>query len=234
MPSLLNLWKRVVVELELKNRIVGGVPTDPDLIAGWVAANMPSVSEEEKAKLAEKTVLELGAAAEEKAEGMWTTFKRDSTGVYIEGRQVKAMFKEASNVLREALIKAESKGKDKDAKKETKSRFTNLKSKVAERLFVEDEKIYMLRDGKPLPKVDGNEERAIHVMTAQGPRTALKRTDFVNAPATLKFTLRFLGDGVVDQDLIDTLLEYSSWNGVGADRSQGNGLFEVKSVTTLE
>lgn len=228
--SLLNLWTRISVELELKNRIVGGIPTDPEMIKGWVAANMPSVTEDEKLKLAEKTLAELPHATEEKAEGMWTTFKRDDKGVFIEGRQMKAMFKEVSNILRDALIKAEAKGKE---KKESKSRFTNLKSKVAERLFVENDRIYFTRDGALLTKPDGNEERAIHVMTAQGPRTALKRCDFISAPASMTFTTRFLADGVVDLELINTLLEYAAWNGVGADRSQGNGLFNVKAVTTL-
>lgn len=236
----LSLWTRYRITLRIKNRIVGGIPTNPDLIKGWIAANMPAASEAEKEKLAAKTIEDLGSAAEEKAEGMWTTFKRKDGALCIESRGVKAMFKEASNILRDMLTKAElasKKGngeKDEKKKDEKKSKYTNLKAKLAERLFVEDDLIPILRDGKTILKPDVTEERAIHVMTAQGPRTALKRYDAINAPATVQFTVRHLREGLVDRELIETLLEYSGWNGLGADRSQGNGLFEVVEIQPLD
>lgn len=253
MALLIDMWKRFEITLAIKNRVVGGIPTNPDLIAGWVAANMPSVTADEQAKLVEKTVAELPAATEEKAAGMWTTFKQDAEGIYFEGRNVKSMLKECANILREKLIASEKasaktvaapaptekkedapKGKKEKPEKVQKSRFTNLKSRLAERIFVENDKIRFMRDGKPVPKVDGDEERAIHVMTAQGPRTALKRCDFVNGPCELKFTVRVLDDGLVDADLVETLLEFGGWNGLGADRSQGNGMFELKSIVPVE
>lgn len=229
----LNLWKRHSITLGITNRIVGGVPTDPELIKGWISANMPEVVAEEQRKLAEKTLAELPKATEEKAEGMWTTFKRTDAGVYIEGRQVKALFKECANILREKLIQEERKGR-KAEEKTTKSAFTALKAKLAERLFVEEHVVFIQRGGKNLPKPDGMEERAIHVDTAQGPRTALKRVDYIMAPASVKFTVRFLDDGVINLDLIKIILEFGGWNGLGADRSQGNGLFQVIEIQELE
>jgi hypothetical protein len=250
----LNPWKRCTIEIDIKNRIVGGIPNDPNLIEGWTLANMKEAKEEERKKIAETTLEEIGDAVKEKAEGMWTVFKRNENGIYIEGRQVKSMFKEAANVTRDFLIKAESKsgveldeeddkivaeaeekkGKKKGKKGAGRSRFTNLKSRVAERLMIEDERIYFVRDGKNLLKADGNEDRAIHVIGAQGPRTALKRVDFVNAPATLKMTARYLDDGVVDIDLIDFFLRYACYGGLGADRSQGNGIFIPKPTIALD
>ncbi len=232
MPINIDLWKRYAVTLSIRNKVTGGIPTNPDLIKGWLQANMPLVAEEEKAKLAEKTLAELPAAVEDKAEAMWNTFKEDADGIYFEGRNVKSMFKECANILREKLIASEKAGKAPDAK-EKKSRFTNLKSRLAERLFVEDDKIRFVRDGKPLLEVDGDEERAIHVMTAQGPRTALKRCDFVNGPVELSFTIRVMDDGVVDEDLVRVLLDFAGWNGLGAERSQGSGLFEVSSLKAI-
>jgi hypothetical protein len=221
-----TLWKRAHVVLSIKNRVIGGTPTDPKLIEGWLTKNMPAVKAEERKALAEKTLEQVKDATDEFAGGMWTTFKKDELGPYIESRQIKAMFKESANVLREILIRNEKKSG-------TKSRFTNLKSRVAERLFLEHDCIYFNRDDAVLSRVDGNEERAISVMTAQGPRSALKRYDFIAAPATVEFTLRWLDDGVVDLELIKTLLEHASWNGMGADRSQGNGLFEIDSIEML-
>lgn len=255
MALLIDMWKRFTITLAVKNRVVGGIPTNPELIKGWVAANMPDISEEEKAKLAAATASQLPEMTEEKADGMYTTFKRDELGIYFEGRNVKSMLKECANILREKLIASEKKnakavaveppkpegeekdkpkGKKEKAEKVQKSRFTNLKARLAERIFVEEDKIRFIRDGKPLMAVDGDEERAIHVMTAQGPRTALKRCDFVNAPCELSFTVRVMDDGLIDSDLIETLLEFGGWNGLGADRSQGNGMFELKGIKPVE
>lgn len=224
----IDLWKHFRITLDVKNRIVGGIPANPDLIKPWIEATMKEVSDEARQKIIEATKAELPAVADAKSKMMWTTLKQDEKGVFIEGRQVKSMFKESSNILRDMLVKAEKK-----AGGEGKSRFTNLKSKVAERLYVEDERIYFERDGKLLSKPDGAEEKPIHVMTAQGERDALKKFDFVSAPARLTINVRILGDGVVDQDLMEMLLEHSSYNGLGADRSQGNGLFVVHEVKEL-
>lgn len=262
----INLWTRYSIVLEFKNRIVGGIPNDPNLIAGWIGANMPALKEEEKQKLVEATAAELPKMTEEKAEGMWTTFKKDKNGLYLEGRCIKAMFKESANVLRELLISHESKGRDaeaaaaeaadeaeeadeKDDKKKgkkdsravakAKSRFTGLKAKVAERLFVEEDKVHIMK-GEPKPlgeyvtKPDGNEEKPIHIMTALGPRTALKRFDYIEAPARIKFSVRHLNDKIIDLELLKVFFDYSSWNGLGADRSQGNGLFDVRSIDPLK
>lgn len=248
MASLKNisLWTRYSINLSFRNRLVGGIPNDPDLIKAWIGANMPAKAEDDKQKLAEATLMELPKLTEEKAEGMWTTFKEDKQGLYLEGRCVKAMFKESANILRELLIQNENKTDKKEEKREgdeeevegsgkkAKSRFTGLKSKVAERLYVEEDKIYVKDgDNKFILKASGNEEKPIHIMTAQGPRTALKRFDYIDAPSNIIFTVRHLNDKIVDLELIKLFLEHSAWNGLGADRSQGNGLFTVQSIDPI-
>lgn len=264
-----KMWTRYQVVLEFKNRVIGGIPNDKNLISAWIGAKMPALKEEEKQKLVDATVAELPQKTEEKAEGMWTTFKKDDKGLYLEGRCVKAMYKESANILREMLIQHESqsradqakaaekaakeaeevegddeekddkksgkKEKESRAAKAAKSRFTGLKAKVAERLFIEEDKVYLMRgDGKYITEPDGNEEKPIHIMTTQGPRTALKRFDYVESPALVKFTFRFLNDGIVDLDLVQVFHEHSAWNGLGADRSQGNGLFTVRSIDPVK
>lgn len=52
----LEMWKYLTITLALRDRIVGGIPTNEDLIKAWISANMPKATEEEKAKLAAKTV----------------------------------------------------------------------------------------------------------------------------------------------------------------------------------
>jgi hypothetical protein len=241
------MWIRRNVTIAIYRRICGGTPTDPKLIDGWLKRNMPKLSDEERAKMVDQTLAELGTDALEKAkiDGMWTCFKKNDSGIYIEGRQVKSMLKEAANVLRDLLMQDEAAARkakkaaapaptpaEKEAK-EAKSRFVNLRSRVAERLHVEEHALYFWRDGKRLLQPDGFEERAIHVIGPQGPRNALKREDYVEAPAEVRFTLRWLNDGVVDDELIRDFFQYAEWNGLGASRSQDNGKFALMSIEEI-
>lgn len=233
--SDLNLWTKYSVTLEFTTRCIGGCPNSKDLIMGWLKTKNIASTDGELKALVEATASELDGKVEEKASAMWTVFKKNEQGIYIEGRQVKAMFKESANILRDMLVKAESKTKDGKEKvvKAERSRFTNLKSRIAERLYVEENQINLLKGGAPMPAADGIDERPIHVQTAMGPRTALKRTDYVEPGTQVKFTVRHLNDNVVDKELIDVLLEHSSMNGLGADRSQGSGMFKVVEVKAL-
>lgn len=235
--ALIVPFQRRAVTLKLKTRIVGGIPTESRLIEGWLKKNMPEATEEERASLAATTLAEVPQRIEEESKAMWTTFKRTETdgALFIESRQIKAAFKEAANILREVLQKQEKKTERKEcATGKDKSRFTALKAKLAERLFVEDDRLLLfdIDTKKPLLKPSGTEVRPIHVMTAQGERTALKKYDFCSN-VFVTFNVRWLDDGVIDDDLFSALLEYMSWNGIGADRSQGEGLFTVECVTKL-
>jgi CRISPR/Cas system CSM-associated protein Csm3 (group 7 of RAMP superfamily) len=76
------------------------------------------------------------------------------------------------------------------------------------------------------------EEKPIHVDTPQGKRNALKRTDHFIEGATLEFRIWILKTdpsetrhiGEKDTKLMLTLAQE---NGLGANRSQGSGKFEV-------
>ena len=59
--------------------------------------------------------------------------------------------------------------------------------------------------------------------------TSLKKTDVVR-DVELTFTVRRLDDSAVTEKALYALLSYSQQVGLGADRSQGSGVFEVLSV----
>jgi CRISPR/Cas system CMR-associated protein Cmr1 (group 7 of RAMP superfamily) len=63
-------------------------------------------------------------------------------------------------------------------------------------------------------------------MTMQGPRSSLKKFDYVNRPR-ITFQLRVLNDGVITEEILRTILAYCQETGLGADRSQGAGTFDV-------
>jgi len=103
-----------------------------------------------------------------------------------------------------------------------------LKSKVANRVYVFPEKIYI---GKSEP--DGNETRIIHAMTMKGPRSSLKTIDYVD-DAVLKFQLKVLDDGVVKREMLESIFQYGGIHGMGQERSQDWGKYEVVRLEEME
>lgn len=205
-----QLWNHHTVTIKAVD-IAGGLPTDPRLIdawqeARWKAAKITPEDPQTPAEASEATKALLAAVPEEKG---WTTFPRDDLGrLCIEGRQVKAMLKESANICK-GIIPIHEK-------------VIPLRSKLAERVFVIERLIPLLPERK---EADETVERAIHVMTAQGPRDALKRVDICRN-VELACTLRVLNDGMFTVPILTQLLEHASSNGLGADRSQGYGQFE--------
>tara|TARA_R110000824_G_C15190516_1_gene674685 strand:- start:438 stop:1115 length:678 start_codon:yes stop_codon:yes gene_type:complete len=208
-----GLWIYYDVNITV-GRIVGGVPFNEKMIEGWIKAKHPD--ETVHAALIEETKESVDQARDESEKATWVGFKKDDDyGLYIEGRQVKAMLKESASVLR------------------VRFDIAAFKSKVAERLYVTDQKIYL-----GVSEPTGSDERPIHVVTPMGPRSALKKSDYVE-DAELSFTVKALDEPlkttkeknrVLPSAYVPALLEYASENGLGADRSQENGKFTVDSI----
>lgn len=239
--STATMFTRYQVRLRTRNRLVGGLPKSAKLIEGWLQRNAPAAGlqthigvddatgAEVTAPLsAEQAVAETlaktRAAEAEQVKAVWTGFAQDGQGLYLEARCVKSMFKEAANVMRALL---ETSGPTNGRHRDPGKRFKNYRSKLAERVFVEGNRVDL---GAKEP--DGTEDRPIHVMTPQGPRTALKRYDYVE-PRELAFTVKVLKDELVDEDVLRLLLEYAGENGLGADRSQGFGTFDLVELSEI-
>jgi hypothetical protein len=201
------------VTIKLKD-IVGGKPASPELIEKWVAATNKAKSDEDRSRIVDAHLETLGEVTGDKTEQQTTVFARVDGGLAIEGRQVKAMLKESANIIK-------SIGPDE---------IKNLRSKVADQVFVADEYIPL---GRTAP--DQYLERPIHVMTAQGPRTSIKRVEIVEG-AEITFTIkrrRGKDKQSVPETTLLAVLDYAQTVGLGADRSQGFGMFEVVSVEKL-
>lgn len=234
--STWNPFVEYEVTLNLKT-IAGGVPKHKDLIEGWINATNKEKSDEERQKLVNATLADLPDVSEEKEAKSWVGFKQDGGGLFIEGRQVKAMLKESANIIKAVIPRKrkpdkKKKGKDGQETVETDNArgITNLKSKVAEKVFVVQDKIYLSKEGgKSVMKADELEERPIHVMTPQGPRSSIKRTDLVH-DAEISFTVRLFDDGTIPEISLFAILSYAQHSGLGADRSQGMGTFKVNKV----
>jgi hypothetical protein len=206
------------------DRLIGGIPKHPDIVRRWQEAKMPVESKNTEGVTVESatqaTIDALGDQAldpDEDAKSVWTGFVQDpATGnIALETRNIKAMLKESANIVR-TMQPVLVKGKP-----------IPLRARLAERVFVLNEKGGKRFIPLGVSEPTGAIERPIHVMTARGQRTALKKTDYVDE-ATLRMILRVLNDGIITEKVLRFILEHASLNGLGTDRSQGNGMFEYE------
>lgn len=202
------MWKRYKLEMRFTRRLMAGVPKHPDLIKSWLEARAPSEAAfaamenpTPLAELAEEVINQVGADATE-INKIWCGFKSDDNGLYVDGYHIKSHLKDCANRLQLFIgIKA-------------------LKAKLADKVAVEEEVCYL---GRSEP--DGYWEHPIHLkVTPQGPRSALKRNDYVERP-TIAMHLMVLDDGVITTKLLEQILTYGSTMGFGAERGLGNGRY---------
>lgn len=215
-----ELYDRYRIGITIRERMDGGVPKDPKLIEQWVAAKTGH-NDKETQKQIEEHMPDVEAAADEVAESMWCGFKRDANEgfIYIETRQIKAMLRECATVL--GITK---------------------KKRGSRQIIQHGFEVKGVNGGSKVPiKVqnEGTHEGAIHVMTAQGPRSALKRVDYVGPGSTLDFGLWVLTTAPqetrhIGEKDIRKMLALAQEDGLGANRSQGSGKFDVTSFIVIQ
>lgn len=205
------MWKKYRVELEFTTPFASSTPKNPKDIEAMLEARMPAKPPPDPVSIPElaSQVAEEVEATEEVERG-YATFKRDDEGLYYEARCVRAHIKDCANALQGLLgIRA-------------------LKSKVAQRVYVEPEKIYI---DKTEP--DGNETRIVHAMTMKGPRSSLKTIDYVT-DVKLDFNLKVLDDGVINEGILRSIFEYGGTHGIGQERSQDWGRYTVAEFAEVK
>ena len=203
------------VTLRIRDQIRGGQPKNPDLLKGWIAAttehNDATTTAQEKE--AREVLLE---PTEEKS---WNGFPADERGLFIWCRQIKALFKECASMRRIFMEKIGS--------KQILQHGFEIKGPD------KDDRVYLSKK-----EPDGCHEGPIHVQTAQGPRTAIKRVDYVEG-VTVKFAVWVLKTSPnekrhVGEQQVRDMLVFGQENGLGADRSQGHGKFDVVEFAKIE
>lgn len=208
----------------LVHEIHGGIPTDPNKAAGWIASKMGLKDEmlrdmvvktmEERGTIEAATTEDVTDAASEVSDlKQLNGFKRSDDGVLvIEGRQVKAMLKEAASIA-VAGDHLPSRGWGKTNK--------GLLNFLAEHIFVLEDKI-------PLGVVDpsGISQRFVHTWRGSGIQYEEYVTD-----AKVEFTV--VTDYEWPEKFWPTVWVIAEKNGLGASRSTGVGTFEVQAWDQL-
>lgn len=214
-------FTRYHVELQVHDKIIGGIPSDPDTIRKWLESRIVGAPDAVLAELIEETTAatiektgrppSVGELVDKLAgQTASNTFKRHDGQLVYEGRCMKAALKEAANV---AYPGTNWPGKPAGIKK-------GLMRYLAERVFIDDLYIPL---GAEIPS--GTEQRIKHVMTPQGPRSAINVVDYVEQPK-LSFTVAVLDD-CLSTEVWARMWECAEEIGIGADRARSDGRFEL-------
>lgn len=195
------------------NELHGGIPSNPDIAEAWIRKNLGEQTDQQIAALVVKTMAERGiedmdeAAAEVAKNRSLNGFKRTEDGeLFIEGRQVKAMLKEAASIA-VAAGHLNSRGWGKTNK--------GLQGFLSEHIFVLEDRI-----GLGVTEPSGIHQR--FVATWKG--TGISMEEYVT-DAKLSFTVA--SDYDWPENFWSTVWVLAEKNGLGAARSMGFGTFAV-------
>lgn len=209
-------------ELQVTDRIIGGIPKDPDTIRKWLESRVAGGADLSLQAVIDETT----AAMRERGDNVsWDAILDETTraleggngfksvpelGLVYEGRCLKAALKEAANV---AYPGTNFPGKPQGIRK-------GLMRYLAERVFVEQNYLPL---GVEVP--DGTEQRIKHVLTPQGPRSAINVVDYVTRP-TITATIAVLDD-FLPAEAWGRIWRCAEEIGIGADRARSDGRFEL-------
>ena len=185
------------ITLTLTESMLGTVPKDPEIYAGYIA---------QRAALTDEELAEELATVEKVEEKGWTGFHTIDSKPLIYDYVIKGFFKDACGMLRRV-------GDTKSAK------LTAYKKSIDGLVFATPRRITInLNDGAM-----GTLERPLRTSGPQGDRVALARSDTVPAGSTLAFTVAVLG--VIKRPLLCEWLDYGELRGLGQWRNAGYGRF---------
>lgn len=203
-------------------KLVGGTPSDPNVAKGWLETKLKGVtSQEQLERMVTETMLERKVDADQALEIVnklknLSGFKRTETGLYYEGRQLKAALKEAVSVAVSVnKIKQQGWG-------QTRKWITSF---FPEHVFIRETKLHLLTDdgfGNQTPATEATGVLQQFVHTRFG--SSIQYQEYVD-DAEFDFTV--VADYLFTDHDWAMIWSTGEWNGLGASRSQGYGTYSV-------
>jgi hypothetical protein len=193
------MWTTVECKMIFQERLCGSVPLNKEIVKSWLQARGAPENAEE----------EVMSTIEDIEEKVTLGFQRDENGLFVRGGTIKAHIKDCANQIKDIV------------------KIKNLRSKIANKVYVEESRIYLQKDRSNILEVDGVFDQPVHVITNLGPRNALKTIQYITRP-TMEFHLRILEDKEIDVETIKVIFEYGSIHGFGGERGMGEGRYKYE------
>jgi len=193
------------VALEFTEKVLASSPADPEVYKAFIETKKPVVQvEDETATLENANKMELAG---------WSVFHKDEVGLFLYDYHIRGFLKESAMAIT---------GGTKDGG------IGAIRSKIDRWVFVAPRRIYFHRtDGSPIGEPDSVLERPCRVMTMQGPRVALKRSDYIEAGAGLRFEIDILplGGKQITEATLRKWFDYGQYVGISEWRNGSFGRF---------
>lgn len=149
---------------------------------------------------------------------VWVGFSRDETGLFVRGANLRAHLKDCAGVVGPHA---------KTGKVPDMPTVLNFRAKAVNAIYIKEDRLHILNGtGAVAKEATAFRDATLSVMTAQGPRTCLKRVDYIE-PAVIKATI-LLYPGEITRDWIEVLLDYGCVHGFGQDRSLQFGRYKYE------
>jgi hypothetical protein len=195
-----------------------------DMIAGWLEARKPTVKPEGGKSIQEisEEVIDSLQASEKEAQDIeertTLSFQKNDDFLVMRGGTIRAHLKDCARVL--------SSFSEKPVKGEG---LRSLAVRAVNSIYIEDYWVPILKNGKQTKFTDGSFDKAVHIMTPQGPRNALKRIHYVENP-TLIFNLLIMttDKSTITQADIERIMEYGCIHGYAGERGDGEGRYNYE------
>jgi len=193
--------KRYKLRVLFTEQSLGSSPCDPEVYAKFIATK----ARDEKIDTGEEVAT---IPVEQREQTGWTVFHKDEKGLFFFDYKVRGFLKEASKAI-------------------TGKGITACHSKIDKWVFVHPRRLPLVRDGEVIAKPDGVLERPIRMMTMQGPRVALKRSDFVMEGTAFESIISVLplGQHEITEKVLCSWLDYGQFSGFGDWRTGSYGRF---------
>lgn len=214
-------WRTIRVEIQIRDRILGGKPSSLDAAQAMLKARGMDDFVAQAEDIVDPTARAAEAARIAQDEGKCEFSRRtDKPGIYIPSNNIKAGLKENWSVLG------------------FRNQVRGSRGAMAEGMFVvgpgntvDSDWIYIAE------KPDGVQQSVAHTTGPSGPIAAIKRNEFVIRPK-LVFDIMIananaVSDKIGDDELAKTLVHMAE-HGVGANRSQGYGKFDIIGVAEIQ
>jgi len=194
------MWETIKCKMVFQEKLCGSVPLNKEIVKAWLQAR----------EAPEDAEAEVMSTIEDIEEKMTLGFQKDEKGLFVRGGSFKAHIKDCANQIKD-IIKVK-----------------NLRSKVANKVFVDESRVYLRKNGSNIFEVDGSFDQPVHVITNLGPRNALKTIQYVLQP-TVEFHLKVLrGDKEINMEVLEAIFEYGSVHGFGGERGMGEGRYKYE------
>ena len=214
----------VRIRIKLIEDLLGTVPLNPEVYAAHIvtktrkeiakASLSPELKKQYEERLDKGGVEEKETVPEAEEKGH-TGFHQDDDGLFLYDYLIRGFLKAAASAIKDKVNRGKTK----------KIIPWAHKAMVDELIFVSPRRIHL---GKTEP--DGLLERPLRAETAQGPRVALARSDYISAGLEFDFEIHVIDDIKVPKKLLIMLLKYGKEKGLGQFRNGSYGRFMFKMV----